>query len=272
MVEYLCHRCGYKTTRKSNIINHFKRKIICLPTNLDMSIEDMIDEYKLYPQKSTKNVETSTKNVDFCLISQKKKHICVYCNKHLSRIDSLKRHMIICKKKQPDTELIKENLELKKIINNISINNTIINNTVNNTINNNIIINNYGNENLSYITSNDLTKYVKNLPPGLIKLVEKIHFNPQHPENSNLKITNKKDPFIKIRKKNKWFIENKNVVINNLLNDKYQILENHLADSNNLTDIDNRIIDRFRKNYEDNIAYVKELLKKIELLIINNSK
>ena len=31
-------------------------------------------------------------------------------------------------------------------------------------------------------------------------------------------------------------------------------------------------LERFRNNYEDNVGYVKDILKKIELLILNNSK
>ena len=48
----------------------------------------------------------------------------------------------------------------------------------------------------------------------------------------------------------------------------------HLDELNetDLTNMDNRIIERFRKNYENNEDYVKDMEKKIELLILNNSK
>ena len=118
-----------------------------------------------------------------------------------------------------------------------------------------------------------MTNYVKNLPPGVIKFIEKVHFNPKHPENSNLRITNKKDSLIQVRKKNKWIFDDKMNVISTLLADKYSLLEQHLSEinQNNLSEADKRIISRFRNNYEDNVGYVKELLKKIELLILNNS-
>ena len=40
MMEYKCLRCGYKATQKSNLINHLKRKKICLPIKQDISIEN----------------------------------------------------------------------------------------------------------------------------------------------------------------------------------------------------------------------------------------
>ena len=121
---------------------------------------------------------------------------------------------------------------------------------------------------LSYLTKEEMTNYVKNLPPGVIKFIEKVHFNPQHPENSNLRITNKKDSLIQVRKKNKWIFEDKIDVITNLLSQKYQILEEHLSilTDNDLTLKDKRVIDRFRNNYEENVKYVKDIIKRIELL------
>ena len=38
MVEYKCFRCGYIAKQKSNLVNHLKRKNICLPKNDDVSI------------------------------------------------------------------------------------------------------------------------------------------------------------------------------------------------------------------------------------------
>ena len=119
-----------------------------------------------------------------------------------------------------------------------------------------------------------MTNYVKNLPPGVLKLIERIHFNQKHPENHNIKITNKKEGLIQVRRKNRLFLDNKMNVISNLLMDKYDLLEKHLDELNetDLTNMDNRIIERFRKNYENNEDYVKDMEKKIELLILNNSK
>ena len=213
-------------------------------------------------------------------------YICKYCDKSFSKKWNLNRHISCCKKNLEKIEkqnLIQENEKLKllvqdlehdnkTLVTNIQINNSEYSyNQINS--NNSIIINNYGKEDLSYLTHDEMTNYVKNLPPGVLKFIEKIHFNPKHPENTNLRITNKKDSLIQIRKKNKWIFENKSDVIRNLLSDKYQLLEAHLAelDKTEISLKDNRVIDRFRNNYEENVKYMKNLLKRIELLILNNS-
>ena len=313
MIYYFCDRCGYNTPRKSNIENHFNRKYTCLATINDVSVEVLCIKYgvkykdhnqklsKLTPNDSglTPNDSGLTPN-DSGLTpndsgldttksvikaktndSNNKTSQCEYCKYTFTKRCNLIRHYNRCKIK---SDIVKENKELKKELENLKQKNLEINtisntdvkigNITNNLINtNNIIIHNYGKEDLSYLTGNELTNYVKNLPPGVIKLIEKVHFNPKPPENSNLRITNKKESFIQIRRKNRWILEDKMNVISNLLTDKYELLEKHLEEleEGDLNTIDKRIIDRFRNNYSNNLGYVKEIQKKIELMIINNS-
>ena len=58
MVEYLCHRCGYNTNKKCNIIQHLNRKNVCSPILGDISIEEIkntiilkLMKYHKIPQK-----------------------------------------------------------------------------------------------------------------------------------------------------------------------------------------------------------------------------
>jgi hypothetical protein len=129
MVEYLCYRCGYIASQKCNLKNHLNRKNICKPILDDISIEDVRTYYKLEnstklhnspqnlhnsPQFSTKSPQNdfhnspqnlhnfpqfSTIPPQFSTIEESK-YSCLYCNKVLSRSDSLQRHMTICKKKK----------------------------------------------------------------------------------------------------------------------------------------------------------------------------
>jgi DNA-directed RNA polymerase subunit RPC12/RpoP len=89
---------------------------------------------------------------------------CQYCNLILSHSRSLNSHLLVCK-------------ELKKL-----------NPTFN--INNNININIYGKENLDYITEDTWRSILKSGYDSLIKLVETINFNEDHPENMNLHFIN----------------------------------------------------------------------------------
>jgi hypothetical protein len=46
-IEYVCIRCNYKTNKKSNIKNHFDRKIDCPATENDIELTDEIKKYIL---------------------------------------------------------------------------------------------------------------------------------------------------------------------------------------------------------------------------------
>ena len=68
-------------------------------------------------------------------------------------------------------------------------------NTTNNnyTQNNYIVINAFGSENLKYITNTYISNLINNGPMSSIpKLLKHIHFHPEHEENHNIQIPNKK--------------------------------------------------------------------------------
>ena len=173
--------------------------------------------------------------------------------------------------------------ELKKIVEKLLVENkntTITNNntntTNNNTTNNIININNYGDEDTKYITSDYILKLLKNRPAKTIpELIKYTHFNDAHPENQNIKITNKKEPYIKVLKNDKWELQDKDETITDLI-DRQQV---HLIDE----DVEKKIetvcnnsekvnIERCNDLYnEDDKEYMKRLYNESELIIINNS-
>jgi len=213
---------------------------------------------------------------------------CIYCNRCYSTNSHMRRHLKNCKKKKENEnekdkkieELIKNQKEMKEMVEKLLLEkcNTITNNTnnSNNTTNNIININNYGDEDTKYITSDYILKLLKNKPAKVIpELIKYTHFNTEHPENQNIKITNKKDSYIKVRKNDKWELQNKDETINDLI-DRQQI---HLMDE----DIEKKIetvcnssekinIERCSDLYnEEDKDYMKRLYNESELIIINNS-
>jgi hypothetical protein len=151
-----------------------------------------------------------------------------------------------------------------------------MNTTNNNTTNNIININNYGDEDTKYITSDYILKLLKNRPAKTIpELIKYTHFNDDHPENQNIKITNKKEPYVKVRKNDKWELQDKDETITDLI-DRQQI---HLMDEVIEEKIDEKCnnsekinIERCNNLYnEEDKGYMKRLYNESELIILNNS-
>ena len=217
---------------------------------------------------------------------------CDFCGKTFTRKYGLKCHINNCKiKKQNDSELEslkKEHEELKdqvedllieltkKSPNTTEITNNITNNTNNTTNQNKIInihINNYGNENVKYLEGDYLNNLLDSAFTAIPKLIEKIHFNPSHPENHNIKITNKKEPYVKIRKNDKWELQDKKETLETLVDDKYYILVDHYADidENKVPEKTKIVMEQFHDSYVDDKELQKDLQKKSEMIILNNS-
>ena len=301
---YNCIRCGYETKHKGHFKNHLNRKKICIPILEDISINDIKNYYNieiddnhkkhtintiLTPktrQLTPKNTENNTTH-----ISNKE---CPYCCKEFSRVDSLTRHLKVCKSKKKTekqdkiTLLEKEKEELLKTVeklliecsiksNNNTINSNNSNNTNSNNTNNTIIINNYGDENTKYITKEFIVNLLANKPfKAIPEMIKHTHFNKEHPENQNIKITNKKEPYVKIMKDNKWEYQDRKNTITDLI-DKHHIkitdekVEQKVEKHCNSTQKNN--IERCNNLYvNEDEDYLKRLYNESELVIINNSQ
>jgi hypothetical protein len=210
-----------------------------------------------------------------------KKIVCEYCEKLFSSKASKRRHqMHRCKSNNNLVKIIKElekkhEVEKKLLYNKIyQLIDKVGNNTTNITNNTqNIILNSYGNEDLSHITDKLKNKLI-GVPFVMIpKMIEAVHFNDNKPENKNILLPNKKNNLIKIFKDNRWIHLNKEQVINNLVTEKYVILDNHFqhADKDHLEEYVKMNYLKFRENYQGGS---KELYDKIrndcELLLLNN--
>ena len=220
---------------------------------------------------------------------------CIYCNKIFTRKYGVTKHLKICKIKKNideknllDEKITEIELLKNKIINTnntTNINNTTnnTNNTTNNTTNttnnttninnitNNIIIKNYGDENIQ-LSNSYLNGLLKGVYGAIPKLIQIIHFNNKIPENSNIRITNKKLPYAEIRKNDKWEILDKEELIELLVDDKYYTLEDYYneMDKSNLTEYQIDTIETFKNKYNSsNEELMKTLKKKTELVILN---
>ena len=139
---------------------------------------------------------------------------CIYCKKHFSRKDNLKRHSQICKSKQlieeqkANNQFVLANTTSNILTNpttipashtpNVLANSNSMNNNSNNT--NNTIINNItnpvtiiplGQENLvEFFSDEEQVRILKKMFSCFIYLIEYVHFSGKFPQFANMRITN----------------------------------------------------------------------------------
>ena len=173
----------------------------------------------------TSNVRDNVRDVrDNVRENVNKKNIlqCEYCNKIFSSRSTKSEHKKkACKFKN-------------NIINNTT--NNINNNITNNNITNNIIIkiNNFGDEDLSHLTQKDITYMIKKGFGCVFDYIDKVHLNPDKPENHNIMLTNLRSGLIKIFQNYKWNMAKCNDILttiidkcHDLTSDKYNDLKDN---------------------------------------------
>jgi len=228
------------------------------------------------------------------------KHKCV-CGKSFSYRQGLNTHKKTCtytepviesskilqvlqdkldKKDQENQEMREEMDELRKQVemllskstknttNNIQTLNSIENQNVH------IVVNSFGHENIDHLTDQIICKLIKTAPfTSVPLLIEKIHFDPEHPENHNIKITNKKLNYAEVVKNNKWVTANKKKVIDDVIQKSYDLLDEKYTD--NKDDISEKRQERFQNFQEKYEQADEELLRNIkndvDLLLINGT-
>ena len=317
MVYYECFRCGYFSIHRNSMKNHLNRKNICNPIKEYMEIEEIKKYYnfdnnkksteKMYlndtqttpkqhlnntfdgaPKQHPNNTQTTPKQHpnDTQTTPKLCTRECKHCNKTFTRKSGLTKHLKICKeKKNEEILIINQNEEMNKIKkeieelknfkiqtqNNITTNNNNINNSKN------IYINNYGDENLKHLRSKDFANLLNGIYSAVPKLIEKIHFDPEHPENQNIKYTNQKSPYMKVIKDSKWqFVSKKEELLDLIDNKCFMLKEKYYAllekKKYNITDNQRDKIEEFIEKYhEDDKKIILDLIERTELMLLNNS-
>jgi len=207
---------------------------------------------------------------------------CDYCELNFSSYAHKRRHKINrCKenisiKDKKINKLEKEKKKLEKKIEKMmdkmcTINNNTTNN--NNNTNNIIVVNNYGKENTDYLTAEKIAKLLDRPYDSIQDLIKMLHFNEDHPENHNVKITNKKEPFALVWNDPIWEIRKKKSVVKDIVDKSYVMIDNTHDDVYHSTDKPNKKYINFQSNFEDDASNIKDKIEdETEIMIINESK
>lgn len=222
----------------------------------------------------------NTNGIQNKYIKKIKKYECVFCQKCFARNSSLRRHeQRFCKYKYDKYAIEIQNLK-KEIQELKNANNSFFHHTTNtmhnfhntNNITNNITLQTYGNEEIKYIAQELLQSFQTNPYESIPRLVGLIHFNPDHPENHNVRWMNVNKNYLKIYEKDDgWTSKNKKDVLRDLNDQAYFAVDTEYDPTSTcLNDFQKKKYEQFRHEYDNGIEKtIKKLEKTTELMILD---
>ena len=207
-----CERCKMAFDAKWRLTRHLNRKFPCKEdhtlTPLDHTLTPLDHTkckycYKVVHKKNINKHERkcpmSTCEIRMLEIELKipfkeyDKLTCRFCNKTYSGVDKVSRHKKTCHEKEKYLESLKmkQKKEEQPVCQNITINN---NTQINIIASNGEPLRKFGDENFDALNEDDFIRIMRRGNDGDVgiipMLVNKIHFNPEFPENNNIKLTN----------------------------------------------------------------------------------
>ena len=151
---------------------------------------------------------------------------------------------------------------------------TNCNNTNIETQQNNITINinSFGNENTDYIDNKAILACISKVYKSIPTLLEKIHFDPNHPENHNIKITNKKLPYASVMGNNqKWkTVDRKDAIETMVLNGYNMLDEKYAENKEKLPASKQQNFEGFQSKFEsEDKDLLKQIKTEVDMMVLN---
>ena len=149
------------------------------------------------------------------------------------------------------------------------------NNNTNNieTQNVNIInINAFGNENTDYLDDKAILACIGRVYKSIPSLLEKIHFDPKHPENHNIKITNKKLPYASVMGNNqKWKTVDRKGAIESMVLNGYNMLDEKYAENKEkIPSSKQQNFEGFKSKFEaEDKDLMKQIKTEVDMMVLN---
>jgi hypothetical protein len=278
MVLYNCEGCNFITILKSNYTRHLNTKKHL--NNNHKSLSAMVmntNEHKMNTNEHKMNTnehKMNTKNMalfkcDFCdetfnTNPSKRRHELHFCKSNES-LENKKIYKLEKENKHLETEKKKLEKKIEKLLDKVG---TVNNNNTNNII----VVNNYGKENTDYMTVDKIKKLLNRPYDSIQELIKMLHFNSDHPENHNVKITNKKEPFALVWNDPIWELRKKKTVVKDLVDKGYMMIDTTYEDVYDTANPNKKYVN-FQNNFENEASNIKHLIEdESEIMIINETK
>ena len=276
MTKWKCELCNKEFPYKSGLVRHQNRKTPCTHKVISYKCGDcdrvFSSRQAKWRHKCPCQLNTQYKIEKEQRILEKEQRI-LEQQKHLLEKE---RWELDRKEMEIQINSLKNNME--KLMDNMLHKmgpSTITQN--NNTQNNNtyiVQVNNFGQENKDYISDKFMTNLLKNPSTAVPELLKQIHFHPEHPENRNVKITNRKERFAHVFKNEQWQIANKQDVLKKMVDSGFDLLDN-CYESGKRKEIDKtkqHKYEKFQEKMDNQESTERQKIRDdTEILVLNNS-
>ena len=287
-----CDRCGINFTRLTSLRTHLKKKKTCEPILKDIPVLELINKYKV--RKGCYKCENCGKEYKSAVGKCKHKKKClvnpiIIEKKTISKLETELESV----KKEKNKEIIKRK-ELEKQVEQLILEKTqlqeanaklVVNGNNNNsnltTIGrdqNIIIVNNFGEENIEYLLKDEnfIKKCIESPINSIHKYLDNVHFNKEHPENRNIKMTNLLGPYMDYIKEGKWNKIEKNILIPKIIDKSIDVVDEiAYKDLDADTDEEDNTLNAWEKysdiKYGDNKKLKDKITKKATRQIYNET-
>lgn len=223
---------------------------------------------RVHHKKCTKYISSTTLSSEQTVLQR------LQCEK-----DEMREKLITYEKKQEEYE--KQHDELKAqiaiLLDKHSTVTTNSNNTNSHNVENhitNININAFGNENTDYIDEKVILSCIDRVYKSIPSLLEKIHFDPKHPENHNIKITNKKLPYASVMGNNrKWKTVDRKDAIESMVQNGYNMLdETYVENKDKFPSSKQQNFEGFLCKFEsEDKDVIRQIKTDVDMMVINES-
>jgi hypothetical protein len=257
---YQCEECKFNTKIKS----HYARHLLTAKHLSNFEVTKLNQKLAKISQKVEKSSQKEAVHFtcEYCAQSYKHKsslgkHLKYTCTK--SKDEDLKElvRLLNSQLQTQSTQLQTQAKQIDKLMGKLEINGSF--NTTN-IQNNNIQLLAYKDTDISHLTKKDYESCIKKVNYCVMKLIEKIHFNPEKPENMNIYISNMKDKYLMVYDGINWNLANKREEIDKLYEEKEVLLEEWLETSS--MEIKDKFIKYLNnKENDDTLNMIKDELK-----------
>ena len=272
MSKYYCVCCDYDAKVKSSFDKHLKTK----------KHKRALESQPKVNQKST----SSQPKVNLFEEQKPQQFQCRYCSKVFKFKQSMYKHIkYTCKEnkdedfkelarllnekdKQMEKMRVTMQKQIDKLTQKLQIQNVVHGDVTQNTVYN-IQLLNHGDTDYSHLTPLDYVQCMKKCNNCVKKLIEKVHFNEQMPENMNIYISNIKGNYAMVYNGNKWQIVNKKEQIDELYDCNEVMLETWYDEYKEQYPEVIKSFQRYLKN-RDESNVINRVKEQILLMLYNN--